>query len=383
MEQIKRVDEQGKLQFLLEKVRDDESRKVDLMANTMDLQFNACTSSHASQVPGPRIIAESKSGMPTKTFIVNDVCLDQITVDAGLSIKDGRRLSQDYPEEYSALVNAIWQQEPKIKLLRTYETDSQNDIARAWLSNKYKVFDHAHMIESVMDSIAHSDAQWKITRGVVTDKNMYMQFKSEFAVAEPAVGDRMALGLNISNSETGKGSIVISQMMFTLACLNGMQTGQSLSRVRRPHLGKARGWEPGELQHLRQDTIDAHNHATRLEIRDQMSYMSNTESFDEAIRQMELAHSRTVDDQPAETVERLGQVLKLNESQTKSVLDGLIRTLQQEGYRKEINQATLVNAVTAVQHTVHADDVDDWQKLGGKVLELPSKEWEYVARKAA
>ena len=107
MEQIKRVDEQGKLQFLLERVRDDESRKVDLMANTMDLQFNACTSSHASQAPGPRIIAESKSGMPTKTFIVNDVCLDQITVDAGLSIKDGRRLSQDYPEEYSALVNAI------------------------------------------------------------------------------------------------------------------------------------------------------------------------------------------------------------------------------------------------------------------------------------
>ena len=101
-----------------------------------------------------------------------------------------------------------------------------------------------HNVESVMESIAHSDAQWKITRGVVTDKNMYMQFKSEFAVTEPAVGDRMVLGLNISNSETGKGSIVISQMMFTLACLNGAQTGQSLNRIRRPHLGKARGWEP-------------------------------------------------------------------------------------------------------------------------------------------
>ena len=76
------VDEQGKLRSLLERVRDDESHKVDFMANTTDLQFNACTSSHASQVPGPRIIAESKGGMPTKTFIVNDVCLDQITIDA-------------------------------------------------------------------------------------------------------------------------------------------------------------------------------------------------------------------------------------------------------------------------------------------------------------
>ena len=135
MRTINDVDEQGKLQSLLERVRDDESHKVDFMANTMDLQFNACTSSHASQAPGPRIIAESKGGMPTNTFIVNDVCLDQITIDAGLSLKDGRRLSKDYPEEYSTLINAIWQQEPKVKLLRTYETHSQNDMARAWLSN--------------------------------------------------------------------------------------------------------------------------------------------------------------------------------------------------------------------------------------------------------
>ena len=172
-------------------------------------------------------------------------------------------------------------------------------------------------------------------------------------------------------------------MMFTLACLNGMQTAQSLSRVRRPHLGKARGWESGELQYIQQDTIDAHNHALRLEIRDKMSHMSNTESFDEAIRQMELAHSRTVDGEPSETVERLGQVLNLTNSQTKSVLDGLIQTLRQDGYLgRKVNQATLVNAVTAVQHTVHADDVKDWQRLGGKVLELPRTQWEYVARAA-
>ena len=383
MRTINDVDEQGKLEFLLEQVRDNESRKIDFMANTMDLQFNACTSSNAQEMPGPRIIAESKGGMPTNTFKVNNVCLDQITTDAGLSIKDGRRLTEKYPDEYSAVINAIWQQEPKVKLLRTYETDSRNDIARAWLSNKYKVFDHAHMIESAVDSIIDSDAQWKITQGMITDKRMYMQFKSELTVAEPAVGDRMALGLNISNSETGNGSIVIGQMMFTLACLNGMQTSQLLGRVRRPHLGKARGWESGELQHLRQDTIDAHNHATRLEIRDQMSRMSNAESFDETIRQMELAHSRTVDGEPSETVERLGQVLNLTKPQTKFVLDGLIQTLQQEGYRmKKVNQATLVNAVTAVQHTAPPDDVKEWQKLGGKVLELPSSQWEYVARAA-
>jgi len=374
---INDVDTQGKLQDLLERVRDDESRKVDYRVNTNDLEFKANQET-------PHIIAEGIHGTPTQIFNVNDVCLDQITTDAGLSIKDGRRLNQDYPDEYSTLINAIWQQEPKVKLLRTYETDSINDRARAWLSNKFKVFDHGHMIESVMDSIASSDAQWKITQGVVTDKRMYMQFKSELAVAEPAVGDRMALGLNISNSETGHGSVVIGQMMFTLACLNGMQTAQSLSRVRRPHLGKRVETDGANvLQYIQQDTIAAQNHALRLEIRDTMSHMSDTKSFDKTIEQMKTAHSRVVEGGPSETVERLGQVLNLTKNETKSVLNGLIETLRQDGYQgRRVNQATLVNAVTAVQHNVPDDDKSDWQRLGGKVLELPRTQWEYVARAA-
>ena len=63
------------------------------------------------------IIAEANGGIPTQKLLVNDVCLDQITTDAGLSTKDGRRLSNEYPREYEKLINAIWDKEPKNKLL--------------------------------------------------------------------------------------------------------------------------------------------------------------------------------------------------------------------------------------------------------------------------
>ena len=172
-------------------------------------------------------------------------------------------------------------------------------------------------------------------------------------------------------------------MIFTLVCLNGMQTGNSLNKVRRPHLGR-RNENDGMLAILKADTIEAQNQALRYEIRDVMTHMSDEKTFEEAIERMTTAHGRTIESPANEAVERLGQVLNLTKNETKSVPDGLLNTLQQPGYAGSIgvSQATLVNAVTAVQHTVVADEKNNWQKLGGKVLELPRTQWEYIARAA-
>ena len=72
MRTINDVDTQGKLQDLLERVRDNESCKVDYRVNTNDLEFKANQET-------PHIIAEGSHGAPTQIFNVNDVCLDQIT----------------------------------------------------------------------------------------------------------------------------------------------------------------------------------------------------------------------------------------------------------------------------------------------------------------
>ena len=82
--------------------------------------------------------------------------------------------------------------------------------------------------------------------------------------------------------------------------------------------------------------------------------------------------------QPA--VQALGTVLKLSKAETSSVLDGLMDTIQQDGYRGQpLSRATLVNAVTAVGHKAEPDMVSEWQSRGGRVLAMAKNQWASIA----
>ena len=62
------------------------------------------------------------------------------------------------------------------------------------------------------------------------------------------------------------------------------------------------------------------------------------------------------------------------------MLDGLMQTIQQDGYRGQpLSRATMVNAVTAAANKAEPDSVSDWQQLGGKVLDLAANQWAAVA----
>ena len=123
-------------------------------------------------------------------------------------------------------------------MLRTFNTGDNVGIARAFVSDKFKTFDNVHLLQSAFPQLMDSDAQWKVVNGDVTDKRLYLRLKSENQTGEgAAVGDIMANGIGLSNSETGCGSVNVYQMFWTLACLNGMQTEK---RTRKSHITGAR-----------------------------------------------------------------------------------------------------------------------------------------------
>ena len=136
---------------------------------------------------------------------------------------------------------------------------------------------------------------------------------------------------------------------------------------------------------LKDETKAADNAALSLKLADIAGNYASRESFDEACAKMRAAANDTIDGGIAaaqSAVEALGGVLKLSKVETSSVLDGLMTTLQQDGYRGQpLSRATLVNAVTAVGNATatNADDVDDWQRRGGKVLDLPANQWSSIA----
>jgi len=207
---------------------------------------------------------------------------------------------------------------------------------------------------------------------------MAIRFKSDVITGSGAqVNDIMAHGLGISNSETGHGSVSVYQILWTLFCFNGMQTQ---NRSRSAHLTSSRS-DGDTWALLTDESKRLDNEALSSKLRDIASGYTSRESFEEQCERMKQAASDKIDGNPQAAVEALGGILKLSKNDTSSVLDGLLVTLQQPGYvGQPVSRATLVNAVTQAAHKAPLDHVDDWQNLGGKVLDLPSNQWATVSQ---
>ena len=382
------------LEELLQTVKDRRERVQDFIAPTNKLQQRTTVLDGG----GVRtdVIREAFAGEPTAILEANPVARSQIASKAGIEARTAERLRSNYSEQYDGLINAIWENEPKKVTLRTYEHDStqhesmvrdglgsalvsQNTgILRAVVSDKFKTFDNPDLVGAVVPTLLESPAQWKVVRASITDQKMVIRFKSDVITGTGAqVNDIMAHGLGISNSETGHGSVSVYQILWTLFCLNGMQTQ---NRSRSAHLTSSRS-DGDTWAMLTDESKRLDNEALSSKVRDIASGYTSRESVEEECERMKQAASDKIDGNPQAAVEALGGILKLSKNDTSSVLDGLLLTVSQPGYAGQpVSRATLVNAVTQVAHKAPLDNVDEWQALGGKVLDLPSNQWATVSQ---
>ena len=364
----------GTLTNLLKTVQDQAARSADFLAPTDQLQFR--TRGDISE-----IIMEQNRGEPTHILKANDVAFDQIAGKAGIDVRTARRLSGHYPTQFDGLINAIWQKEPSTRMVRSFlDQDGRDGIARAFVSDKFKTFDNVHLLNASLPQLMESGAGWQVVHGTVTDRRLYLRLKSNNFTGEgAAVGDMMALGIGLSNSEVGHGSISVYQMIWTLACLNGMQTE---NRHRSSHITSARA-ESDTWGLLTDEAKDADNRALELKVRDLVSVYGSRDALDTVLEKMRSAAADVIHGSAQNATEALGKVLQLTKADTGRILDGLLATIGQAGYAGQpLSRAMMVNAVTAVAHSVDADAVDDWQRLGGRVLDLPRSDWQRVAMAA-
>jgi hypothetical protein len=368
---------QNTLTRLLEKVRDDAARQADYIAPTHELQ----KTTDANGVP--QVVIEQRGGVPTTILDVNDVSFGQIAGHAGIDVRTARRLQAGYSEQFDGLINAIWQKEPSVRMLRSYEglalTDGGRGKLRAFVSDKFKTFDNVNLLNSALPQLMESPAQFQVVNATVTDKRLYLRLKSLVHTGDGAgVGDVMANGIGLQNSEVGAGSVSVYQIAWTLACLNGMQTQ---NKTRSSHITSGRDSDDWGL--LSDQAKDADNRALELKIRDLVGVYSSRDSFDAVLESMKAAAADVIDADAdkAAVVDNLGAVMKLSKKETGDVLNGLLDTIGQAGYERDkpLSRATLINAVTAVSHKADADDVDLWQQRGGALLSMRPADWQRVA----
>ena len=376
------------LQNLLLKVQDQHARAADYLAPTHDLQKITSDSGR------PQVVIEQRGGEPTKIFDINDVAFGQIASHADIDARTARRLQAEYSPEFDALINAIWQKKPAVRMLRTHAAEMtagdytgaavSDGLLRAFVSDKFKTFDNINLLESTLRPLMENPALFQVVNADITDKRLYLRLRSLNQTGTGAnVGDIMANGIGLQNSEVGAGSVSVYQIAWTLACLNGMQTQ---NKTRSSHITSARDMDDWGL--LSDAAKDADNKALELKLTDLVAAYSSRDSFDAVIEQMKQAAADVIDGvavEKTEVVQNLGRVMQLTKKETSSVLDGLLDTIGQSGYEQgqPISRATLVNAVTAVANKADADDVDAWQLRGGQVLNMKPADWQRVAAVAA
>jgi len=367
---------------LMQKVKDQAERSKDFIAPTNALQIQTLNkdgspADDSEQSKFSRIVVEREDGEPTYMYNANDVALSQIGQRAGIDSRTMQRLQQGYPTQFDSVINAIWQKEPKNTMIRTFMDSDTHGIARAVLSDKFKTFDNTNLLNSAIPQLMESEAQWKVVNADVTDKRLYLRLKSEVITGEGAnKGDLMASGIGLSNSEVGAGSVQVYQMYWTLACLNGMQTE---NRHRQSHITSSQA--DGETwKMLSNEAKDADNKALELKVRDLVAGYTSRDSFDEVVNKMKTAGQDLIEGSVNNAVDSLGKVINLTKKETASVLDGLMATIGQEGYAgNPVSRATMVNAVTNVANRVDADEMDDWQRRGGQILNMNKTDWNRVA----
>ena len=256
------------LQNLLLKVQDQHARAADYLAPTHDLQKITAENGR------PQVVIEQRGGEPTKIFDINDVAFGQIASHADIDARTARRLQAEYSPEFDALINAIWQKKPAVRMLRTHAAEMaagdytgaavSDGLLRAFVSDKFKTFDNINLLQSALPQLMENPAAFQVVNADVTDKRLYLRLKSLVQTGTGAnVGDHMANGIGLQNSEVGAGSVSVYQIAWTLACLNGMQTQ---NKTRSSHITSARDTDDWGL--LSDAAKDADNKALELKIRD-------------------------------------------------------------------------------------------------------------------
>ena len=367
-------------------IYEQQQKQVDCYRTFGELDFNLPMDGD-SKTFVPTLTIEGQRGEPTVTRPLNDHALFQLMNKLNFDIRTARNVMPLAPASFTQLINDLKDKKGnEISLIRSYEeTGVGQGYVRALLSKKYKLLDNADVIESILPTVANSEGNWEVVKTLFSDTKMLVSLKSRTFVGEPAVGDTMALGLQFLNSEVGQGSCTLQQLMFTLACLNGMQTANNL---RKTHLGKSRSAE--DLDVLTADTKRKIADATLSEIKDNVAHYSQQKSFDEQIELMRLAHEDTLPDNvdTYKLCESLANNLEdHNKKDNKLLLESLYKTINQDGYKnKPISRATIVNTVTGVANLNDrynsADLQEISQKAGNKILHMSKSAWRNLTSSA-
>lgn len=354
------------LRELIHEIEHIESNKKDLIVPT----------SHMTMIPEPEltrpepVILRIGPGLEYEDFTVGPVAHDQFSDRLKIPRKYYQRMLVDSPELLSQNVNHWLKKNGENRLVRTLD-----QRARAILSDRYRPFDHVLLAKAALPALNEIPGI-EIMSSQITERRLYIQAVTSKISGEVTPGDVINAGVVLSNSEVGFGAFMVELLLYRLVCKNGMVRGESLRRI---HTGKRIDASDHKSYVIFSDeAIQKDNEAFLLKCRDMVSYAFNELAFDNELKKLREANEEKIEKGKInDVVQNVTKRFSLTEDEGALALSNLI----EDG---NLSKYGMANALTAIAND--ADDYDravELERLGGKVIDLPTSDWTAINRKAA
>jgi len=320
---------------------------------------------------GDREVVREPANAPLYTFGMRDTLHQQIGSRLQIPKPYYDRMRSESPDLLAANVNEWLSRSDKSHMVRTLDGDG-----RAFLSSKYRPIDNIDILAPALTVFAEHTGM-EIKSSEVTDSRMYLQavypsLEAEIPRQGRKVGDVVQAGIVLKNSEIGKGAVSLAFMVWRLICTNGMVLGKALSKY---HVGRETVVDGAE-QFFRDDTREMDDKAFLLKFRDTVSGMLAEETFNKHVALLTESTERKITGEPTKALEQVQRRFGLNDGER----EGMMRHLIEGG---DLSAWGVANAATALAHdSTDYDRSVEMEELGGKIIELPRKDWETIASAA-
>lgn len=325
------------------------------------------------------IVRMQTQGKP-QAFGINRIAHEQFADYAGIPMAYYRRMLDNDPELLAHNVNRwLTDKADERRMVRCLDGN-----VRAVLSDKFRALENEDLAEAILPVLLERDLL--IMSCQVTDQRLYIKAVDKRIEKDVPTGKRMGDGshtifdtvspaITVSNSEVGRGSLLIETGVYTRACTNLALFGASMRKF---HTGARAELSDDVYALLTDKTKRLTDAAVWSQTRDLVAAAFDETKFSALTDKLQEA---TTDKLPkkadvVEVIERVGKKLGLADGERKGVLQMLI----EDG---DLTRYGVHAAITRFSQEV--DDYDratDLERAGAKVIELPKAEWRSLAEAA-
>jgi hypothetical protein len=357
------------LQELLTQVTANAKAKRDFVASTAGAVRMIAAKGFRNDVA---VILLRDGAAELERFEVNDTAHGQIAAHLGIPWKYYQRLLTDHADLVINQVNALFEREPSMRLLRTI-----NGHVRAFLSDRYQRLDNDTVLATTLPVLTSAAFANELLSCNVSDERLdvkcvYTDPALEFDVGTAPDGksrDIVKPGFHLSNSEVGKGSLRARGFFYRAYCRNGaVYGGADALEFSRAHLG-GRLIEGSNFQVISDETKRLDDAAIVSGVTDVLKALGSREFVADMAAQLRALKSGGAIEAPVASFPAFARELELTETESASALEALIRD-------RDYSRWGLLNAVTALANDAPSyERANELEALADKVITMPVARW--------